>query len=423
MFIFASRARRPDPRLTPCALGVLLLCGPAAYAQGTDGPTLRFSGYGTVGAAYSSEKDADFVSHIEQPTGAGHTRRVNFNGDSRLGGQVDARFNSRLSAGAQVMSRYRDDSSYKPDLMSAFLRWQPTSTVSVRAGRMTLPLFLISDYRTVGYAQTQIRPPVEMYHTFPNYHYDGGEVTWTQGFDRLVIKTQLFAGRSKVKFPYGSGNALELDAKALYGLSVRGDTGDWTVRASYLHARQSTTSPATDRALNAVRFGLPPGALFPGSPALPADPALADDYDARDKSIPYVSLGLSYDPGTWSVAAEAAYNGRAGFASAGVYGYVTAAYRFDNIQPYISWARTYRSTGDATSNPIINELRTGGTNMSQSTVSLGARWDVVHNVALKTQIDRVRPDNGLPGQLINTQSGYQPGARYTVGSVAVDFVF
>ena len=55
----------------------------------------------------------------------------------------------------------------------------------------------------------------------------------------------------------------------------------------------------------------------------------------------------------------------------------------------------------------------------QITDTIGVRWDFASSVALKVQIDRIKPsDNGL---FINPQPGFS--GPVTVGAVALDFVF
>jgi hypothetical protein len=56
----------------------------------------------------------------------------------------------------------------------------------------------------------------------------------------------------------------------------------------------------------------------------------------------------------------------------------------------------------------------------QSTTSIGVRWDFYRSLALKAQIDRVKPTTGN-GLLINAQPGFNRDV--TVGAVAIDFVF
>jgi hypothetical protein len=59
----------------------------------------------------------------------------------------------------------------------------------------------------------------------------------------------------------------------------------------------------------------------------------------------------------------------------------------------------------------------------QQTLSLGARWDVVANVAVKLQYDHMNLGAGSAGVLGNVQPGFQPGGMVHLVSASVDFVW
>ena len=58
----------------------------------------------------------------------------------------------------------------------------------------------------------------------------------------------------------------------------------------------------------------------------------------------------------------------------------------------------------------------------QRTMSVGARWDFMKNVAFKVQYDHTRIGAGSTGTLINIQPGFVPGGTLNLFSVAIDFV-
>jgi hypothetical protein len=58
----------------------------------------------------------------------------------------------------------------------------------------------------------------------------------------------------------------------------------------------------------------------------------------------------------------------------------------------------------------------------QRTMSVGARWDFMKNVAFKAQYDHTRIGAGSPGLLINIQPGFQSGGTVNLFSLAIDFV-
>jgi hypothetical protein len=79
-----------------------MLLGGGACAQDdvkgkSDAPGWTLSGFGTIGAAHSSERNADYTSSVLKSDGAGATRNWSPNVDSRLGAQIDARLDRRWS--------------------------------------------------------------------------------------------------------------------------------------------------------------------------------------------------------------------------------------------------------------------------------------------------------------------------------------
>ncbi|SFU63041.1 hypothetical protein SAMN05216552_1006116 [Pseudoduganella namucuonensis] len=54
--------------------------------------------------------------------------------------------------------------------------------VNVRIGRVVIPAFLISDYQNVGYANTMMRPPIEIYGRFPLEGANGADFNYQHAF-------------------------------------------------------------------------------------------------------------------------------------------------------------------------------------------------------------------------------------------------
>ena len=73
-----------------------------------------------------------------------------------------------LTGTAQIVTRRLSDyNSTRPYFEWANIKYQATRDLSVRAGRVVAPMFMISDSRMVGYAQTMVRPPEEVYFINP----------------------------------------------------------------------------------------------------------------------------------------------------------------------------------------------------------------------------------------------------------------
>lgn len=107
--------------------------------------------------------------------------------------------------------------------------------------------------------------------------------------------------------------------------------------------------------------------------------------------------------------------------------YLTAGCRFGAWQPYLSYAAR-RSAGVDADPRIVDPIaaRTVGAvlaaqNYSQDTASLGLRWDLALNLALKAQLDRVMPRDGARGTF--TQPLPAGRQHSDVISFAVNLIF
>jgi hypothetical protein len=419
--------------LAAACLGYGGLTVPAAAQSLAD---TKFSGFGTIGAVHSSEKNADYVSTVFQPDGAGHTRSTSFDPDTKLGVQVNAPFSKRFSGVVQVISQYQYDGSYRPMVEWANVKYQVTSDVSVRLGRIAVPAYLVSETRHVGYSYPWVRSPIEVYNVQPISRNDGVDATWRSSFGPAYNTLQAYWGKSKARLSSG-------DAKTdpSWGINDTVEIGSWTLRASYSSSKVDLNLASLDplfgglqqfaAGANAVPV---PAFQSAGAQAL----ALNQKYKLQDMSLKAYSVGGSYDPGDWFVMGEFYGFRGAGFLADSRSWYVSAGYRFGKLTPYVSYSTTkakveheegISTTGAAPLAAGAAALTAGINttldqfNATQHSTSVGARWDFMKNVALKGQYDRVNPAANSNGRFINQQPGYQQGQSANVYSVALDFVF
>ncbi len=184
-------------RRLPLAAAALVTCMSAqADYQSPDG-NFRMSGFGTVGAVHSSTNDVKF-NYPGQGGGAGTA--WNTSPDSKLAVQGSYKITPSVSATVQVMSKYDAYGSYEPKVDWAFAKWQALPSLTVRGGRMGAPFFMISDFRDVGYANTPIRPPLDVYGQVPVSQFEGADATyqWALGSSTTVNAT-VFAGDAASK--------------------------------------------------------------------------------------------------------------------------------------------------------------------------------------------------------------------------------
>jgi opacity protein-like surface antigen len=408
------------PGAARASLLALTLTGAAQAAVDTT-PAWKLSGFGTLGAARSSERHADYSSSAMKASGAGRSHEWSPQVDSRLGAQADLRVGPRWSAVLQVVSEQRMDSSYRPRVEWANLKYQASPELALRFGRIALPLFIAADYRKVGYAYPWVRPPVEVYGAVPLSNSDGADLSWRWNGENLRSTTQAFVGRTDI--PLYDGARLRGSGSA--GLSHTIERGDLSVRATFLTAR--------------LTVSLYPQ-LFAGLRAFGEQgEALASAVATERKRASAASIGMNYDPGRWFVLAEAGHYSVDSFLGTTNSVYASTGYRHGALTPYLGYARIRGKKPDgphalaldglpaplAAAGASLNEgvaalLRTIA---SQSTVSAGLRWDLASNVALKLQYDHVTPRAGSRGTMMNLGPDFRSGQTAHVTSAALDFVF
>jgi hypothetical protein len=401
-----------------------LLLGGAARAQdgATDaGPGWTLSGFGTIGAAHSSERNADYTASALKADGAGATRSWSANVDSRLGVQLDVRINKRWSAVLQLVSEQGLDNSYRPRVEWANVKYQATPELALRFGRIALPMFLTADYRKVGYIYPWVRPPVEGYGALPFTSSEGVDATWRWSAGPVRNASQVFYGRDDLTLiaplhAYGRG---------IVGLSNTSDWGALSLRANLIRAE--VTANVGEQLFDAFRSAGPAGA------------AIARRYEIDHKRATVASIGLNYDPGNWFLMAEASRTRTESLLGATRSAYASAGVRIKSFTPYVNVARVRaasatRDAGLPTAGlpPAMAAqvaMMNGGLNLllatipQQTTQAAGLRWDVAPNAALKMQYDRVTPQHGSRGTMINLTPGFRSGQTAHVASVALDFVY
>jgi hypothetical protein len=403
-----------------CAGAVLLALAGAACA-GTAAPAWKFSGFGTVGAVHSDERQADYSASILKGEGAGRTASWSGHVDSRLGGQVDLAFDARWSAVVQVVTEQRFDHGYRPRVEWANVKYQVTPELALRVGRIALPMFIAADYRKVGYAYPWVRTPLEVYGVVPLTNSDGADISWRWNGEAMRSTTQVLYGHINAPL-YGGAR---LRGRSIAGLSHTVEQGALSARASVLTARLSA--------------GLYPE-LFD---TLEAFGAQGQDIGRRlrivDKRASAVSLGLNYDPGQWFLMTEAGRSKVDSYLGSTRSVYLSGGWRHDNLTPYATFARVwgqppmgptalalaglppFHAADGAALNTALAALMRAVP--SQSTLGAGLRWDLATNLALKLQHQCVTTRSGSRGMFINPVADYRSGRPAHVTSAALDFVF
>lgn len=395
---------------TLVALAAAVAVAPA-FAATQIGDSVSLSGFGTLGAAMTDTNDAQFVAP-GQVRGADQSPA--FGVDSKLGLQVTARMNEMFSATGQLLVRENNQGNWKPGVEWLFGKAQLNSSVAVRVGRIGAPLFAVSDFRNVNYANTFLRPPLDVYGQVVVNNFDGADVLFQHSFGPASVNAQVFYGDSKSWY-----SKTQVDVKKLTGFNVTAEfDAGFALRLGHVQGKLTVHSDSL--------------AGLVGVLATTPFAALGQELSAVDKDASFSGVGFTMDRDNVVLAAEYTKRRVDAYVPDTTGWYALGGYRFGKLTPYVIVARQKvdgvpQNTIPVGLDPTLDFLSAtvdgllADQNTAQKTTSLGLRWDVAGNAAVKLQYDRIRPDGGA-GYFIRTQPAFF-GKTVQVFSASVDFVF
>lgn len=418
--------RVPLPGLTSFALVAALASAPAAHAF--DSPSLRLSGFGTLGAAHahvdgpwSFRRDV-----LQQPTGRGVQTRV----DSRLGLQGNLRLPHQWEAVLQGVAKpLAHEAPLSQHLEWAFLAHRPAPGLTIRFGRVSNDMFLESEYRNVGFAMPWIRSNMEFYGWSPLPSLDGADIAqrWQSGDARWRAK--LAVGQSDLDVPSYGGKSIGFRARDALAASVSREEGGLLVKLSFVQMKIAFTGADE---LSAVAAGL---RAIEGNPLAPERMraearSLVDGMLLGSVMSRYATLSVQHTAGPWLTQFEAnrGYSS-GGRASDDWHAYAALAYRAEpftifgmtgQARPMAEAARAPAWTGAAYALGAIGAAISNVGRVEQESVSAGLRWDINPQMAAKFQYDHFRI--GEHGGTLWGNSD-NSGRRANVVSFVIDSVF
>ena len=368
------------------AAAVVAVCGalPAQSWAGIE-DKVTFSGFGTFGGVVTNTDDVDY-RRDQQPDGA--NKSIDTGVDTNIGVQLNFQANSWLSATVQGLALKRDTHDKKMEIEWAFVKATPLPGLTLRAGRMAMPTFLVSDSRNVGYANTWLRAPNEVYGLALVPRIEGGDVTYTKQVGSVRLTGSVLAGHSEA-LAVGQHFAM----KDVLGGNVQVQAGPFTVRAGTVSGDTIVSPIETDK-------------------------------------YTFHGLGVSYDKD--KILAQAEYVQRRSdlyYNTVSADGwYAMGGYRVGAFTPYATLASTKPHRSDSEPPSFIGTI-----SGKQQSMAVGMRWDATSFAALKFQIERVDTDGtngisfaqpgpaifpGLPNDMLISVDD-----TVNVISATIDFVF
>ena len=375
-------------------------------ARPTSGPSIKLSGFGTLGLAHSDNDSAQYVRDLSQPDGlkSGWSGKT----DSNLGLQANVRFNAENELVIQGVSRYRYDGTYNPELTWAFLRHDFSPDVSARVGRLGTEFYMLADSRLIGYSNLTVRPPPDYFGSLVISYFDGADASAATRMGSGLLRGKVFAGYLAETVPFAENLTWNLKGSATFGGFVEYLDGPWQVRLSHAQFRFQHEDPLNELAGFNIK-------------------GLVPELTVKDKWAYYDSLGVVYDKGPLQV--QAMYgqiNQQSELYEDSWQAYAIAGYRVGEVTPYVGYSRV-KSHASRLSTPLPPPLNSfvsqliSATHSDQHTNFFGARWDFRPNMALKAQADIIHGTSDSVFPFRNATPDWN--GRMTVYSVVLDFVF
>ena len=397
-----ERANRFATAPTALLFAALLFfaAGLAAAAE-----TFSIQGFGTLGAVRTDGDDVEFVRDLSQARGTGdHWSAAT---DSAFGLQAGWQPAAQWQVVVQALSRYRYDRSFRPEIAWAFVKYEPTPNLSLRAGRLGTEFFMLADSRWVGYSFLTVRPPGDYFWYLPFYSIHGADAALTLPAGEGIVRGKLFYGHSRGSIPLAD-EQWDIRGSPMVGGYLEYQSGPWQVRGSYANLRFERDLPLAPVLLKEAGIVL-----------AQAD---ADFLKTRGTRTHYYSFGLVYDKGPLQahlMLNHIEQGSNALESSDG--GYALVGYRVGEWTPYLGYSRVYSKAGKRPPSQVAGYV-VADSHSDQKTVFAGVRWDFARNLALKAQWDGIRGDADSLFPYRQDRRATWDG-RLNVFSMSLDFVF
>ena len=191
---------------------------------------VSINGFLTAGVS-KSDSETTYLGGIND--------KASFEPDTVLGLQFVSQINDTVGFTAQLLGTGADTFNLTADW--AYVSFALSDELSVKAGRVKLPMFLVSDYVEVGAAYPWIRPPEEVYAIMPITAANGLDARYEAQVGEMDLVIQPYVGTLLETVTVATGD-LDIAIKDLTGL--RATLGNDNLTLSLGSMRFSLDIPA-----------------------------------------------------------------------------------------------------------------------------------------------------------------------------------
>lgn len=385
--------------MTQLRVLTLAACLASTSAFALDQGEYRFNGFGTAGITHLGGED-DGRSY-----GVNGQTNDSWRGDqlSKLGGQFQYGLTDTVGVTVQATLKPEQD-NWKANLEWAYLSWQATDGLMLRAGRLRSPVYMYSETLDVGFTYPWLRLPDEVYSQVQVSNYEGADAVYTLPLSFGSVSFQVAGGQAVNRNIFAADDLYDIDYKKIFATNVSLATNDFgTVRIGYTEADIDADITGRVTTPFGTRITIPLNQL--------------DKQKGK-----FTSVGYQYDDGTWITANE--WTSRiieADDSGSTDAFYLMGGRRFGDFLAHVTYAQLDEDEG------------------RQTSWTYGLNYNVTPTVIVKGEYKRVDTTGGYGGVFVeNAQESYNH-AVYSANnglagtpsrnfdgdmiSVGVDFVF
>lgn len=423
------------------ATGTLLLCT-TALADNTgippvqSGPTVTFSGFGTIGMVQTNTNDGVYTTGQEAN---GATKTADFGPDTKAGLQMDAKFNDTFSTTVQLFTKQNSLGSYSPDVEWAFGKVKLGDGFDVRLGRIGAPFFMTSDFRNVGYTNVSVRTPVDVYALVPVRSFDGGDLLYRVDIGPATLNSQLWLGKGAVRIGQNAQGDESVVLNNIAGINFSVEDGPLTLRYGTMKTRLGTAGSGI-ASINTLLATLDQVGQAPGLGELSQ---IGSELAIDNKFATFSGVGAVLDTGDFVFNAEyVKRKTESTYVPTATAWYATLGYRIGNFTPYVSYSERNDTSTVMYPMPqvspllpaqiqgavpvLIGTVNTAIDKTDEKSTAIGVRWDAGKNYDIKAEFQQLKIPAGAAGAMVGITDPYgvyPQDTKVNLFSLAVDFVF
>ena len=359
----------------------------------TDWDFLSVNGFGTIGAAYQDNENILYRDSLHADKGS--KGDVSFSNYTLLGLQLDAQATDKLSFTLQALASDANSNDKLIDLEWANAKYQINNTFDIRAGLMRLPTFMFSDIKNVAYSYDTVQLS-NIYGFVTISKYTGVELSHQMDIDEGYLTSTLLWGETKdtLKIVEEQNNLSNTDVEGdkIHGIVLKFLYDDLTLRGAYIKANISIDTKLMNQVLSQFT-----------NMGIPSISEAVNQYHIDNTPISYTNIGARYDFEKSYLTAEYIEIDSSSFIPDISSWNLTYAYNFENWTPFISYSNihtdsNYQSISSegmplqvsgaiAGANQTFSAIAEGWLNSQTKRISLGFRYDLSDDIALKLQYD------------------------------------